>query len=153
MNFYSKNSFDRFGDDLTELILSHLWFEDKVRVECVATRWQRVVYNSHFVIVIETKFKDHWLVIQLGTTEIPEQIETKNGLRRLVTNISITEAIINRQVLESVLKKCPNIRTVELKLRPESEGLSLIGQYCDNFKSLSLDYSCIGDEILKFGRE
>ena len=35
-NVYRKNSFDRFGDDLTELIVSYLWFEDKVRLECVS---------------------------------------------------------------------------------------------------------------------
>ena len=31
---YSRDSFDRFGDDLTELILSFMSFEDKIRLEC-----------------------------------------------------------------------------------------------------------------------
>ena len=33
---YSKDSFDRFGDDLCEEVLSYLTFEDKFRFECVA---------------------------------------------------------------------------------------------------------------------
>src|SRR5690348_7145073 len=41
-----KNSFDRFGDDLTELILSYLSFEDKFRFECVSKRFKRLIFNK-----------------------------------------------------------------------------------------------------------
>ena len=47
---YRKDSFDRFGDDLTELILSFLWFEDKIRLECVSKQWKRCVFQKQFVI-------------------------------------------------------------------------------------------------------
>ena len=50
MKVYANNSFDRFGDDLTELIVSYLWFEDKVRLECVSKQWRRLIYNKQFVI-------------------------------------------------------------------------------------------------------
>ena len=32
---FDVNAFNRFGDDLCELILSYLSFEDKMRFECV----------------------------------------------------------------------------------------------------------------------
>ena len=44
---------DRFGDDLTELILSFLWFEDKIRLECVSKQWKRCVFQRQFVIEID----------------------------------------------------------------------------------------------------
>ena len=52
MKVYAKNSFDRFGDDLTELILQYLTFEDKVRLECVSKQWRRLVFNKQFVLDI-----------------------------------------------------------------------------------------------------
>ena len=49
---YSRDSFDCFGDDLTELILSFMSFEDKIRLECVAKQWRRLVFKKQFVIGI-----------------------------------------------------------------------------------------------------
>ena len=46
MKVYAKNSMDRFGDDLSEVILSYLWFEDKIRLECVSKQWRRLVYQQ-----------------------------------------------------------------------------------------------------------
>ena len=54
MKVYAKNSFDRLGDDLTELILQYLTFEDKVRLECVSKQWRRLVFNKQFVIEINS---------------------------------------------------------------------------------------------------
>ncbi|CAG2170348.1 unnamed protein product [Oppiella nova] len=46
---YSKDSLDRFGDDLCEILLSYLSFEGRFRYECLSKQWQRVVYYK-FVI-------------------------------------------------------------------------------------------------------
>ena len=43
---YSRDSFDRFGDDLSELILSYLSLKDKFRYECVAKQWRRLVFTK-----------------------------------------------------------------------------------------------------------
>ena len=50
MKVYAKDSFDRFGDDLTELMLSYLILEDKVRLECVSKQWRRLAFNQQLVI-------------------------------------------------------------------------------------------------------
>ena len=93
MKVYAKNSFNRFGDDLTELIVSYLWFEDKVRLECVSKHWRRLVYNKQFVI----EFSD---------------FDSNYNLKSLVRNIGTSEKTLNRQALELILKKCPNITKV-----------------------------------------
>ena len=41
-----RQSFDRFGDDLCQYLLSFLSFEDTFRCECVSKQWQRLVFNT-----------------------------------------------------------------------------------------------------------
>src|ERR1700754_2762409 len=38
---FRAESFDRFGDDLTEELLSYLSVEDKIRLQSVAKQWNR----------------------------------------------------------------------------------------------------------------
>ena len=45
---YSKDSFDRFGDDLCELLLSFDSFEDKIRFENIWKQWQTLIFNKQF---------------------------------------------------------------------------------------------------------
>ena len=133
----AKNSFDRFGDDLTELILQYLTFEDKVRLECVSKQWRRLVFNKQFVIDLR-----------------PETV-TKDSLRRLY---SLSEPSLDRQALESVLKKCPNIMEVIIVLyhfnnfKVDSFVLSLIGRYCKHIKSLKFRDIRSDDKTLDFFR-
>ena len=79
MKVYAHNSFDRFGDDLTEEVLQYLTLEDKIRLECVSKQWQRCVYQRQFVI--EMNFI------------------TERNRRRLS----------GKEILQSLLNKCPNV--------------------------------------------
>ena len=132
MKVYAKNSFDRFGDDLTELIVSYLWFEDKVRLECVSKQWRSLVFNKQFVIEIDNCSD-----------------EKPNSLNKLIDS----RRHLDQQLLESILKKCPNITDVKLFWANNSSVLSLIGRYCHRIKSLSY-YTCIkrDDNSLSFFR-
>ena len=142
MNVIAKNSFDRFGDDLTELIVSYLWFEDKVRLECVSKQWRRLIFNKQFVIEIKTK-------------------ETKNSMIKLIRGKNKFALTIENQLLESLLKKCPNITKFsvdsDVKLSSEANGhmLSLIGQYCHLIKSLEYypNYDISNEKELTFFRD
>ena len=117
MKVYAKNSFDRFGDDLTELIVSYLWFEDKVRLECVSKQWRRLVFNKQFAIGFDLRYEHH--------------------LKRPVRIYDTTEEIFKRQELLSLLKKCPNITNVSISATKLNKNeLSLFGQYCPRLKSL-----------------
>ena len=114
---YAKNSFDRFGDNLTELILQYLTFEDKVRLECVSKQCRRLVFNKQFEIDLNNSF------------------EGKNSLKRLRSSHGFRDddqKLIDRQLLESLLKKCPNISRVKLLIETsvkEDESLELITKY------------------------
>ena len=116
---YRKDSMDRFGDDLTELILSFLWFEDKIRLECVSKQWKRCVFQRQFVIEIDSYSK--------------ESYDSLNKLIDKDDNYHLDE-----EALESVLKKCPNITKVKLSdLNVKSKVMLKFGQYCPNIKSLN----------------
>ena len=60
--------------------------------------------------------------------------------------------IFNYKTLESVLKKCPNIRNMKL-LSVDTDMLPLIGQNCTKFSSFGY-YSSIGrdEEVMSFFR-
>ena len=122
------------GDDLTELILQYLTFEDKVRLECVSKQWRRLVYNKQFVIEL-----------------LPDSKRTKNSLD-CYQKFQKNYPSINRKALESFLKKCPNITKVSINREVDSSVLSLIGQYCHRIKSLNLNEIMIDDNVLSFFR-
>ena len=131
MKVYLKNSFYRFGDDLTELILQYLTFEDKIRLECVSKQWQRIIYNKQFVIEI---------------------VQTKISFRRIYKKSDSLYLSINRIALKSVLNKCPNIIEVILDFDANNEVLSLIGRYCHRIKRLKLTVIRSDDKIIDFFR-
>ena len=55
---YSKSTFNRFGDDLSQLILSHLPFEDRIRKEFVCKQFSQLVYAKQYTFEInEILFK------------------------------------------------------------------------------------------------
>ena len=142
MEVYSFDSFDRFGDDLTELILSYLTFEDKVRLECVSKQWRRLVFNKQFVIEM------------VNERNYIRQNRTINSLNQLYRRID-GRIQLNEQSIESVLLKCLNIRKVIVMGEVDSSVLSLIGRYCPNIKSLSLKsyhLQCL-DFFLKYGHK
>ena len=108
MKVYAKDSFDRFGDDLTELILSYLTLEDKVRLECVSKQWRSLVFNKQLVIEmvdIILYFFDNKTTILLN--KIYRKINDKIQL--------------NEKSLELLLKKCSNIRKINLKTDVNSD--------------------------------
>ena len=45
----AKDSMERMGDDLTEVIVSYLTFADRVRLECMSRQWRSFIYRKQFV--------------------------------------------------------------------------------------------------------
>ena len=138
MKVYAKDCFERFGDDLTEVILQYLSFEEKIRLECVSKQWRRLVFNKQFVIEILSDYK-----------------QTKNSLD-LYRKFKKRLQSINRNALKSVLKKCPNITKFDINTKDNSSVLSLIGRYCNlnkhRIKSLKLNEIISDDNTLDFFR-
>ena len=59
-NLLKRDSFSgRICDDLCEVLLSYLSFEDKIRFECVSKQWQKCVYEKqHSLVINECEDKD-----------------------------------------------------------------------------------------------
>ncbi|CAG2101701.1 unnamed protein product [Medioppia subpectinata] len=55
---YNKDSFDRFGDDLCQELLSYMAFKDRFRWESVSKQWQRVVFKSQLALNINRELID-----------------------------------------------------------------------------------------------
>ena len=115
------------GDDLTELILQYLTFEDKVRLECVSKQWRRLVFNKQFVIELNRNVHN-----------VNPNKKTITFMDKLFGRVE-TKRQFNVKDLKILLNKCPNIMKVNIKIEVEREVLSLIGRYCPLIKSFTLD--------------
>ena len=144
MKVYAKNSFDRFGDDLTEEILQYLTFEDKIRLECVSKQWQRFIYNKQFVIEILDPESN------LDNFRNSKNEKTYNSSEKLRKKVKYNGTELNVKAFESVLKKCPNIKKVNVEVKANNYVFTLIGRYCTHIKSLKYRriYPSIGEDIV-----
>ena len=93
-DIYERDSMEMFGDDLTERILQYLWLKDKVKFQYVCKQWQRLIYNKQKTITISCIEYDY----KKNLLQIHKQSDKQ----------------FNRELMESVLKKCPNISRVYL---------------------------------------
>ena len=84
-----KSSFDRFGDDLIELVLSYIPFEDCFHFRCVSKQWKRLIFNKQkeLIILKESKIKFF------------NEDNNENKFK----------------AIEVIFKNCPNIRSVEIE--------------------------------------
>ena len=128
---YSRHSFDRFGDDLTELILSFMSFEDQTRLQFVCRQWQRCIFEKTSELTI-----------------IRPPKESMSFLKRINKRISKS---INSRAMISYVTNCRNITRVTLEYGISDEFLSLIGQYCPHIRSL--DYRGSDVKALPFFRD
>ncbi|CAG2102113.1 unnamed protein product [Medioppia subpectinata] len=88
IQIYAKNSMDRFGDDLCQLLLSYLSLEDRFRLECVSKQFQRTVFKS----VVDMNIND-----------------------RFIHKLLINEKTIDTQLLATIAIKCANIETIDCR--------------------------------------
>ena len=112
----SKNSDsfeERFCDDLCEEILQYLPLKDKLRLECVSKQFQRTVFQKQVSLTLhEEKSVNHNLKMEISTKE------------RYMKSI------------ESLLKKCPNIRRIDSRFlenyQKHKNTIHLITKYCNH---------------------
>ena len=141
---FSRESFDRFGDDLNEEVLQYLTFSDKVRLECVSKQWKRCIFQRQSVFEFDEHFDGRMNTLnKLIITEEVGSDRKKEKVHR-----------IERSVLESVLKKCPKMIKIILKVYIEGIDLSLFGKYCSHLKALELNFYYLKDvSLLKFAKK
>ena len=134
---FCRESIDRFGDDLIELILSYLSFEDKIRLECLSKQCRSLIFNKQFVLEVHKMKRSH---------------NTLNKLVSKKTKHKIPK--INKTNLTSVLKKCPNLRELLINVFIEDKDLRIIADYCRRVTTLELKAICLHRYVfIDFGQQ
>ncbi|XP_054155959.1 uncharacterized protein LOC128954405 [Oppia nitens] len=83
-----KDSFDRFGDDLCQLLLQYLPIDDRLRLESVSKQWLALIFNTQTHLVFDLKLLKTLSLI------------TKRHYYRII------------KWFEVIVSKCPNITAV-----------------------------------------
>ena len=100
---YRRDSFDdRFCDDLYEVLLQFLSLEYKLRLQCVSKQFERTVFKRQYELYLNV----------MNPAEHKDYSENISRNQRISNYYYIEEQ--NLHSFEALLKKCPNIRTIEL---------------------------------------
>ena len=132
----NKKSFsDRICDDLCEEILQYLSLEDKLKLEGVSKQFQRTIFQKQYELTIETD------------NHIPNR-----KVKKKFKDLYIENTFIDLRSLGRLLKKCPNIRSIELKEAEEecyyNEVFKLITKYCNNLREINFGKNKISNKKL-----
>ena len=122
-----KASFDRFGDDLSELIVSYLTIEDKFRFQCLSKQWRRLVFNKTYVLMISVN--DNRFVRYVNGYKIKYNVFEK-CLRRLwaLVDIDIDFNVITDEVLRIIAENCHHLRRLSFRWPSDISNESKIGR-------------------------
>ena len=121
-----KSSFDRFGDDLTELILSFLTIEDKFRFECLNARIESLIFNKQNQLIITSR------------RDISLENEFKVLSQKILLTINLYKYKIDYRLLRVVLRKFKYLNVIKICgfVVVEDELLRVIAQNCPHLREL-----------------
>ncbi|XP_054155956.1 uncharacterized protein LOC128954403 isoform X2 [Oppia nitens] len=85
-----NDSFDRFGDDLAELLLQYLSIDDKLRLQSVSKQWLALIFTGQTHLVLD------------------EKLFKRMSFEMTVKNVK------KLKLFETIVKKCPNITKVNV---------------------------------------
>jgi hypothetical protein len=151
---FNSNSFERFGDDLCELLLSYLSISDKIHFECVSKQWQRLVFNKQNKLIL--KRADYYSV-RFDRIVIPLKFWNENKILiiecltkkfKFIYEFKIDSGIIvNKVLLEIIAKNCQYLRKIAFYGLNIGEYYEIFGQKCGQ-KLESFDIWNINNEEL-----
>jgi hypothetical protein len=119
---YSKDSFDRFGDDLCQLLLSYLSVEQKLLFECVSKQWKSFIFNKQQKLII--KLKNSFKRFENG---VIKSFDTNNDIIY----------VYNNHIIKVLLKKFVFINDLSIELI-DNQTLHIIAKYCSHLKKIDI---------------
>ena len=130
---FSKSSFDRFGDDLTEHISNYLATEDKFRFECLSKRIQSLIFNK------QSKF-----VFKFDNSE--PVVESRNNIPLNFTN---------EKQIENILIKFKALTHIEIigKYVPLDQILRVLANKCLYLRSLVIPNGYVTEGTIEYFRQ
>jgi len=106
---YYSDSFDRFGDDLCQLIISYLPIRYKISFECVSKQWKGLIFNKQQNLSINTILIEN---ILFNAIKIPKALQNdEQFLEVLFKKFKFIKEIeinfcINDNIIEALIKNC-----------------------------------------------
>ena len=127
----NRQSFsDRICDDLCEEILQYLSLEDKLRLQCVSKQFQRTVFQRQYELYICVRQR-----VFLST--------------KFPNDDSYHIEVHNLDSIKVLLKKCPNITSIEFD-GEVNEVFPLIIENCNNLSEIILFDLINGSNLQEF---
>ena len=118
----------RISDDLCEDILQHLPLKRKLRLECVSKQFQITVFRRVYEFKLEEFKKSRTL----------QEFEVQNTVPQIWNKVIELKCESELKAIESVLKKCPNIQSIDLHYFPANNRqiskrmIQLFTKYCNH---------------------
>ncbi|XP_054155937.1 uncharacterized protein LOC128954386 [Oppia nitens] len=135
-----KDSFDRFGDDLCQLLLTNLPIKDRLKLQSVSKQWQSLIFNTQTHLVFSKK-----LLNKMSLDSMSDYYQTIKLFHLLVRKCrNITAITINvgstlpgavnmlSRFIDLLIKYCHRLRHISIKL--DYDGLwSVIDRTFERF--------------------
>ncbi|XP_054155951.1 uncharacterized protein LOC128954400 [Oppia nitens] len=114
----AKDSFDRFGDDLCQLLLQYFQMDDRLRLQSVSKQWLALIFTTQTDLVFDDK-----LLKLFGMNSFFNKKQTL-------------------KLFKSIVKKCPNITTVTINdFTADYFKLLTNNKYCSRLTHISLNHN------------
>ncbi|XP_054155936.1 uncharacterized protein LOC128954385 [Oppia nitens] len=124
----AKDSFDRFGDDLCQLLLQYLPIDDRLRLQSVSKQWLALIFNTQTHLVFSKK-----LLNKMSLDSMSDYYQTIKLFHVLV-------------------RKCRNITAVTINVGSTLPGavhmmsrfIDLLIKYCHRLRHISIKHDYDG---------
>jgi hypothetical protein len=131
---FNCDSFERFGDDLCELLLSYLTIREKINFECISKQWKSLKFNKQQKLIISSgNYLESYDTIIIATDfwEKNKNSIIKCLLKKFqfINELEITFDI-NYQLLEIINKNCQHLRKISFKGQNVRNYCEIFGQKC-----------------------
>lgn len=144
---FSADSMDRFGDDLCELCVSYLEFAEKTAFECLSRQWMTTIHRRQTQLFIDSirdeanadKPKFYNWVYDCNSYSVPFILRHRSD---------------DSTRLESLLKKYPNIESIELRdVCIDRRVVEVLAKYCRRLTCLWIRGSDLIDDTIDINRK
>ena len=132
---YSKDSFDRFGDDLTEVLLSYLSIKNCFDLRYVSKQWKSLIFNKQNFLRLDNN-------IDWTQTSNLRQLEITLKSCPNITSIDVNNYLeLNIDLIfELIIKYCDNLCEINYTFDELSEDMcnKFFEKFGSNLKKIDL---------------
>ena len=141
---HQRDSLDRFGDDLIELILGYIKFDDCFHFKCISKQWQRLIFNKQTeVIIYEFSSTINYIIHDHNYDYGDDNNNTNDSEEKF-------------KAIELSLQMCPRIKSIELNsnlyfsndYEYYSQIVPIVLKNCPSLSEICFSFQHLNDKIL-----